>query len=255
MKQSYSFKEIISSYVPEKKAADGPWTRFVLRPLSFLFTKIFLSLGLSPNAVSYISTVLSMAGFFLLAFGGIPLTYLGFFLFFLFGILDCADGNMARTIRRRNGTGEGGPYGEWVDAVSGYVAYAAFFLGIGGAGARSPAETVSASAFLRFSPGGAFWALAAGAALAGNLLMRLAFQSYRAAVPAGEARSKTGGERKFSESIGITGFLVPFSAAAYALGCLWIVISLYTVIYCGGFFFIILKIMKYMKKNTERMGS
>ncbi|MDR2020594.1 MAG: CDP-alcohol phosphatidyltransferase family protein [Treponema sp.] len=254
MKQSYSFKEITSSYVPEKKAADGPWTRFVLRPLSFPFAKIFLSLGLSPNGVSYISTVLSMAGFFLLAFGGVPLAYLGFFFFFLFGILDCADGNMARTIRRRNGIGEGSPYGEWVDAVSGYVAYAAFFLGIGGAEARLPAETASASAFPRLLPGGAFWTLTAGAALAGNLLMRLAFQSYRAAVPAGEARSKTGRERKFSESAGITGFLVPLSAAAYAFGCLRIVIALYAVIYCGGFFFIMLKIMKDMKKNTERMG-
>jgi phosphatidylglycerophosphate synthase len=254
MKQSYSFKEIISSYVPEKKAADGPWTRFVLRPLSFLFTKIFLSLGLSPNTVSCISAAVSIAGFFLLAFGGVSLVYAGFFLFFLFGVLDCADGNMARTIRRRNGTG-GGLYGEWVDAVSGYTAYAAFFLGIGGAeaGPRFPAEAVSA-VFLRRPLAGAFWTLAAGAALAGNLLMRLAFQSYRAAVPAGEARNETGGERKFSESVGITGFLVPLSAAAYALNCLWIVIALYTVIYCGGFFFIIVKIMKKMKKNAERAG-
>jgi phosphatidylglycerophosphate synthase len=257
MKQPYSFKEIVSSYVPEKKAADGPWTRFVLRPLSFLFTKFFLSLGLSPNAVSYTSTVLSIAGFFLLASGGALPVYTGFFLFFLFGILDCADGNMARVVGRRNGTGGGSPYGEWVDAVSGYVTYAAFFLGVGGAAAHFPAETVSAfsAIVLRFPLGGTFWTLAAGAAMAGNLLMRLAFQSYRASVPAGEARNETGGERKFSESVGITGFLVPLSAVAYALSCLWIVIALYAVIYCGGFFFIILKIMKNMKKNAERSDS
>jgi phosphatidylglycerophosphate synthase len=256
LKHSYSFKEIISSYVPEKKAADGPWTRFVLRPLSFLFAKFFLSLGLSPNAVSYISAVLSIAGFFLLVSGSDTPVYAGFFLFFLFGVLDCADGNMARAIRRRNGTGGDSPYGEWVDAVSGYVAYAAFFLGIGGAAARFPAETVSvfSALSLQLPLGRAFWTLAAGAALAGNLLMRLAFQSYRASAPAGEARSQTGGERKFSESTGITGFLVPLSAAAYALNCLWIIIALYAIIYCGGFFLIIFKITKNMQKNTERTG-
>jgi phosphatidylglycerophosphate synthase len=233
MKQSYTFKEIRASYTDEKKAADGPWTRFVLRPLSFVVSKLFLSIGLSPDAVSYISSFIAVAGFFLLAFGTRPLVYLGFLLFFLFGVFDCADGNMARTIRGKNPEGrDGGAYGEWVDAVSGYIAYAAFLLGIGAA------------------EGSRFWLLAAAAALAGNLLMRLAFQNYRASAPPGKARDETGGERVFSESIGITGAMVPLSIIAFAFHFLWIVIALYAVIYCGGFFMILLKIIKKMKNDS-----
>jgi phosphatidylglycerophosphate synthase len=241
MTQNYSFREILDSYPPEKKAADGPWTRLVLRPLSFPFTKLFFLLGLSPNTVSYISAVLSMIAFFLLTFGNGPAVYAGFGLFFLFGVLDCVDGNMARTIRaRRDKTaGADGAYGEWVDAVSGYIAYAAFFLGIGALQAGLSAE------------GGAprIWMLAAAIALAGNLLMRLSFQNYRASVQDGRARSETGRERKFSESIGITGILVPLSLVAYVFHFLWAVILLYLIVYCGGFFFTILKIIKNMGRE------
>jgi phosphatidylglycerophosphate synthase len=236
MKQSYSLKDIVASYVPEKKAADGPWTRFILRPISFLLSKLFFFLGLSPNAVSYISVLLSITAFFLLAFGTSPLVYVGFFLFFLFGIFDCADGNMARTIRKGIPDTGQNAYGEWVDSISGYIAYAAFFLGIGAAS------------------GSRFWTLTAGVALAGNLLMRLSFQNYRALMPQGKARTETGGERKFSESVGITGILVPLSVIAYIFNLLWIVIILYTVIYCGGFFLIIIKITKNIKNSMGQSG-
>lgn len=231
MRQSYSLKRIAASYTPEKRNADGPWTRYVLRPPSYVFAKMFLSLGCSPNTVSLISSLLSILAMFFFVFGDQWLVYTGFFLFFLFGVLDCADGNMARTLKEENPGSHNSRQGEWVDAVSGYVAYAAFFLGIG--------------ALTREW----FPMLVSGAALAGNLLMRLAFQNYRSSVPEGKARSETGGERKFSESIGITGILVPLSAAAYFFKLLWVVIGLYTVIYCGGFFFIILKITRNFKEK------
>ena len=250
MKERYSFKEIIASYTPEKKASDGPWTRWVLRPPSFIFAKLFFSLGLGANTVSCLSALLAMAGFFLLALGGGALPYLGFLCFFLFGVLDCADGNMARTVRFRRGNSAGGAFGEWIDAVSGYVAYAAFFLGAGALCGKSgggpwPGGSLWDGTFL--PPW--FWQLSAGAALGGNLLARLAFQSYRAS--ASSARSETGGERKFSESIGITGFLVPLSTAAFYFGLLWMALALYALIYCGGFFFIVIKIMRTMNGRDK----
>jgi phosphatidylglycerophosphate synthase len=240
MMQHYSFREILDSYLPEKKAADGPWTRFVLRPLSFPFAQFFFLLGFSPNTVSYISALLSITAFFLLTFGSGPAVYAGFALFFLFGVLDCADGNMARTIRMRRNPGEASDprYGEWVDAVSGYIAYAAFFLGIGALQSALSQDAGGSSARL--------WMLAAAIALSGNLLMRLSFQNYRASVQDGRARGETGRERKFSESIGITGILVPLSLAAYIFRFLWAVILLYLIVYCGGFFFTLFKIIKLM---------
>jgi phosphatidylglycerophosphate synthase len=249
MTQNYSFRDILDSYLPGKKAADGPWTRLVLRPLSFLLTKLFFLFGLSPNTVSYISAVVSIIAFFLLTLGNGPAIYAGFGLFFLFGILDCADGNMARTIRAR-GDQAGGTdprYGEWIDAVSGYIAYAAFFLGIGAL------QSGLSSGSAVFGGGASrLWMLAAAIALAGNLLMRLSFQNYRASVENGRARSETGRERKFSESIGITGILVPLSLAAYVFRFLWAVILFYLIVYCGGFFFTVLKIIKNMGARPER---
>ena len=51
----------------EKRAADGPWTRYVLRPLAFPTAGFFLALGWTPNAVTYLSIGLCALAFPLLA--------------------------------------------------------------------------------------------------------------------------------------------------------------------------------------------
>jgi len=116
--------EIVAT-LPAEKKDDTPWSKFVLRPLSFPAAWIFLALGWGPNAVTYLSAVFCVCGFGFLAAGPVWAAWMGMGFFFLFGILDCADGNVARVRRKPS------PWGAWVDAFGGYVAYTTILLGAG----------------------------------------------------------------------------------------------------------------------------
>src|SRR5512145_2881998 len=107
IRRTYTFAEIRASWTIEKRASDGLWTRYVLRPLSFPAAFVFLGLGWTPNAVTYLSALLCVLAFPLLAAGADAAVYAGFALLFVFGILDCADGNMARV------RGIPNPWGDW----------------------------------------------------------------------------------------------------------------------------------------------
>jgi len=229
IKKSYTLRELRASWTPEKRAADGPWTRYVLRPLAFPTAGFFLALGWTPNAVTYLSILLCVVAFPLLVIATPPLAYAGFALIFVFGILDCADGTMARA------RGIPNIWGEWVDALGGYIAYTAMLLGIGAAAEASmppPAPLPSGS-----------WVLVGGISASMNLLMRVVYQSFRAVSPDSEKKA-VGGEKKLSETIGITGFLLPLSVAGYTFGFLHWVVLAYAVVYGGGALLVILKLVR-----------
>ena len=107
----YSLNEIVGSLPAEKRKADGTVTTVILRPLSWPAAWLFLRLGASPNAVTALSALFSAAGLALTMTAVPALHALAVGFFFVFGVLDCADGNMARTIGAKN------PFGGWVDAA------------------------------------------------------------------------------------------------------------------------------------------
>lgn len=246
-----SIADIRASLTPEKRRSDGPWTRFVLRPLSYPGAWIFLRLGFSPNAVTYLSALLCLAGFVCLATGIAGAAWIGFALFFIFGVLDCVDGNMARVL------GKASPWGEWVDALGGYTAYAAMLLGMGVAADASVGAVLPGTGFVLPWPAGG-WTLVGGAAAAANLLMRAVFQNYRvvrttkqSAVASSSDRASVGGEKRLSETIGITGLLVPLSALAYGFGFLpWVVLA-YAIVYGGGCLVVIIKLMRRVESELR----
>lgn len=250
MKQDnkHSLAEIKSSLTPEKRRSDGPWTRFVLRPLSYPGAWIFLRLGFSPNAVTYLSAFLCLAGFVCLAAGGAAAAWIGFTLFFIFGVLDCVDGNMARVL------GTASPWGEWVDALGGYTAYASMLLGMGvAADIASGAVLPGTGLALPWPAGG--WTLVGGAAAAANLLMRAVFQNYRVVKGASDERAGIGGEKRLSETIGITGIMVPLSALAYGFGFLpWVVLA-YAIVYGGGCLVVVLKLVRKVEAELRKDGA
>lgn len=123
----YSFKEILSSYTKEKKKKSSIWARLVSRPLSFLFTFIFINLGFSANIISIISIIDAIVACVLIMCGGISM-YIGIGLFVFWHVLDCVDGNIAR-VKKQSSYG-----GAFLDAVSGYIAPAFVFLAVGTAG-------------------------------------------------------------------------------------------------------------------------
>lgn len=241
MEKKPSLAEIAASLSIEKRKADGPWTRLILRPLSYPSAWLFIRLGFSPNAVTYLSALLCVAGFACLAAGPELAAWIGFGLFFLFGILDCVDGNMARVLKRT------GPWGEWVDALGGYIAYATMLLAIGVAADASVGPMLPGTGLALPWPAGG-WTLVGGVAAAANLLMRAVFQNYR--VVRGSAdRGGVGGEKRLSETIGITGFLVPLAALGYGLGFLPWVLIVYTAVYGGGCLLVILKLIRSVERE------
>jgi phosphatidylglycerophosphate synthase len=232
----YGYAEVRASLTPEKRRADGLWTRYVLRPLSLPPAWACLRLGIGANAVSYAGAAISLVGgLFMLT--GLPWAiWTGLACLFAFGVLDCVDGNIARTIKK------GSAWGEWVDAMGGYIAYMAVLIGAGGAAeAQSPGAFPFVPGFAPFWAGG--WGLVGGFAASANLLMRLLYQGFRAVKP-DPSKAVVSAEKGLSENIGVTGVLVPALALGYALGCVAWVLLAYAIVYGGGALVVTLKLAR-----------
>lgn len=113
---------------PEKKmtAKNDYFAFYVGRPLTYVFTIPFLYTNITPNTVTYISFIPSIVGFILLTVGkGIITLCIGWFLFFLWSMLDGVDGNIARYKKQYS------KMGDTLDAAAGYFATALIFFGAG----------------------------------------------------------------------------------------------------------------------------
>ena len=172
--RSWTLQDLRSSLPAEKNRSDAYWTRWVLRPLSYPISWLFLQWGWSANAVSYLSAVVAILGGVLLSLPYFRFQVLGAILLNLFAVLDCADGNVARI------TGTTGPWGAWADALGGYVAYVAALLGAGMAAevtaVTQPQSFLCLPEFV-WPQGG--WVFLGALAASANLLMRLTYQQYR----------------------------------------------------------------------------
>jgi|GEM_PF-900826 len=172
--RSWTLQDLRSSLPAEKNRSDAYWTRWVLRPLSYPISWLFLQWGWSANAVSYLSAVVAILGGVLLSLPYFRFQVVGAILLNLFAVLDCADGNVARI------TGTTGPWGAWADALGGYVAYVAALLGAGMAAevtaVTQPQSFLCLPEFV-WPQGG--WVFLGALAASANLLMRLTYQQYR----------------------------------------------------------------------------
>ncbi len=244
---NYSMKDILDSLTPEKRKADGTMTRFLYRPVSYPASWLFLRLRLSPNSVTYLSAICCIVAFIAVLFPATVLHRTAIALFFVFAVLDCADGNMARTLKRKT------TYGGWVDAAGGYLAYATqlFAMGMSAFFQNGDAYRLPVSGFVPVLPwGAATWILLGAIAAVSNVLMRLFYQAFKnAGLIAGKA-TQPGNEKRFSEEIGITGYLPVLYAAGFATGNLPPVIALYAIVYTGGFFVTTLKLV--IKASREK---
>lgn len=202
------FKESLPAW---KAKSDPHVVRYVHRPLSFYASSLFCKMGLGANNVSSISMVLAVitSSCFLL---NSRIAYIaGALLVNLWLVLDCADGNIARSVKHE-------PFGEFHDAISGYYVFATLFLFMGVAAFRSDGLIVGQ---------GNCWILFAGALTSvSDLLSRLIYQKFQN-VAAKESIGKEyefdlskGPESAFSKirkledvidkEFGLTGVLMPF---------------------------------------------
>ena len=121
-------KKLQESYSPEKRAMDRKENMFpyyIVRPISYVMTIPFLFFGVSANAVSIFSTVVAVFASILIAFGSYEMRIAGAGLVFLWIVLDCVDGNLARYYRKPSNKGA------FLDAMGGYVVNATVFMAIG----------------------------------------------------------------------------------------------------------------------------
>lgn len=228
----YSMADIITSLPDEKRKANGLPDRFLFRPLSFPIAWFCLRLKLSPAAVSYFSGLVCVAGGILFAWPDHRLAGIGVVLFFLFSVLDCVDGNMARV------SGKAGPWGNWADAVMGFIAYTSIFFALG------------LYVFWQSN----LWPvlLISGLTSSANLLTRVAFQFYRN-IEGDSARASVSFEQKLADNVGVTGFLTPllviFHFCSFLPG-MWFIIWFNAAFYGGGCLITIIKLARKAAKGA-----
>lgn len=148
--------------LPEWKRKKDPITsRLFYRPISFLFSALFASIGLTANAVSLISLLVGLVACSAFA---LQMPVIGAVLVNLWLVLDCADGNIARCVRAEK-------YGEFVDAVSGYILLGLLFPCIG--------LCTYFTGGLLFSQGDPALVFLGSLASSFDILSRLAYQKYQ----------------------------------------------------------------------------
>ena len=121
--------DIYKVCVPEHKRKTDkliPWLYYVIRPLSILFTKPILKIPISPVQVTFVSMIATLVGFALLGFGqDVSMRIYGWIGFFVWAVLDCVDGNVARC------KGLASERGALWDATGGYMALSLIFFAVG----------------------------------------------------------------------------------------------------------------------------
>lgn len=115
------FKENLPEW---KRRKDPIFSKLFYRPVSFLTASICANLGISANAVSYFSAIIGVIAAILFLFNNNLFAILGGVLVNIWLVLDCTDGNIARSVKSQ-------PMGEFADSVSSYTIVALIFNTIG----------------------------------------------------------------------------------------------------------------------------
>lgn len=117
IREAHSWKRDYEKYLPI--------SRFVFRPVGFLLTWVAIRVGLTTEAVSWLSGIVGIAGCLCLMSRWVSLLPVGIGLLLFFNLLDCVDGSIARA------TGTQNPYGRFLDSVLGSAIDFGFFAVVG----------------------------------------------------------------------------------------------------------------------------
>lgn len=107
-----------------KGTMDGLVDRYVNRKVSGLLTRMFIKLGVSPNAITIISMLIGLLGAAFLAGGSYHLGIIGALLFQFSVIVDCCDGEVARLTFAES------RFGQELDIIADNVVHMAIFAGV-----------------------------------------------------------------------------------------------------------------------------
>lgn len=96
-----------------KRKKDPILSRLFYRQVSFYLAAFCANMGWQANSVSYFSMLVGVLACLLFFFGK-SYAIIGAVLINIWLILDCTDGNLARTVKKQ-------PFGEFADGISSYV--------------------------------------------------------------------------------------------------------------------------------------
>lgn len=105
-------------------ASDGVVDRWFNRPLGRPLAKLLIHTPVTPNQASVASIVVGLAGAACFGLGGWRASVAGALLFQLSAVLDCLDGDIARSVFKES------PLGRWLDLVGDQVVHLGVFIGI-----------------------------------------------------------------------------------------------------------------------------
>lgn len=163
-KRKYSVR-FFSEGLPSWKRRKDPFLiRYTYRPLSFIGSAFFSNLGLSANAVSYISIFIGLFAAYCYYFESHTMHILGAVLVNVWLLFDCIDGNIARCVKKQ-------PFGVFADATACYILLAFLYTAIG--------YTVYIEGGAIFSEGN-IWIIVVGSLIStSDIVMRLIFHKFR----------------------------------------------------------------------------
>lgn len=120
----YSPLRFAKEFPKEKRKKDNYVCRLFIRPISFVVASAFATLGISANIASILGFLCGVTSCCFLVvdyFLNIPaLVLTSVVLFIVWLVLDCVDGNIARTVKSEK-------YGDFFDAISGYIYPGVYF--------------------------------------------------------------------------------------------------------------------------------
>lgn len=253
----YSIKDFRNSTPEWKRKKETFIGKILYRPLSYCISCFLSNLGVRPNFVSYFSMLVSIVGCGMFLINNYGCHIAGAFIFIVWAILDCVDGDMARTIGKQ-------PFGDFADAISCYMLQGLMCTTMGVA--------VYYDGGILFESSNVWIIIIGCLASSANCLMRLIYQKYisseKELVEKGvlqktvdiwkDKEQVSNFKVQFKETMGVGGilpFLILFAVLLNALD----VIVIYCFFVYGGAF--ILTSFGYVRKaikaakQYEKQGS
>ncbi len=120
-------KQMFRDYKKSIKHAifDETLTLYILRPIAFIFVKLFYPTSITPNQVSLMTTIVGITSAYFFSRGDVVSFVIAGSLYFLAMVLDCVDGMVARL--KNNGSA----VGRIIDGFSDYIVGITIYIGMG----------------------------------------------------------------------------------------------------------------------------
>lgn len=164
MEKYYTFKFMYKTMPDWKRKKDPILTRWFYRPLSFYFSARCANLGISANQVSFVSAFVAILSCVSFLFGNYYLNILGALGVNLWLLMDCVDGNIARSVKKE-------AFGPFADSMSSYILVGLLCSSIG--------FSAYFDGGILFDQGNVWIILIGVLASASDSLMRLIYQKYK----------------------------------------------------------------------------